>query len=344
IFLIFFDSVYCEYTKAVWYNAYQIDLQDELSAKKEIEVHINKIADMHFNTIIFLAKDYKGLVYYKSKHAKQACDWDVLDFVIKKSKESKLKVYVYINVFMEGEDFLNSYPEYVELRKNGKPTQWVSPSIPFVRQRMLNIISEIIENYKIDGLQLDRIRYEGFKDIGFNQYSVKLFEEMYKKQPNPDDPDFYQFKCDLISSFVKEASELVKKYNKKYNKTIDFSCAVFATPTNSFKNRISQEWDLWIKNNWLDSIFPMMYTTSLSTFEKYLKENIELIKAAEYNGNFIVGVGAYMKDLDTKVLHQKIKLCFETQEVKGYCIFNFFSINNSKFYDLIKHLNVSQKR
>lgn len=327
-----------EFINAVWYNAYRIDLKDESSAKKTIDEHFQKFKDLGINNVFFLVKDHNGLAYYKTENAKQACSWDVLEYVIAKSKQKNIKIHAYLNVFIEGEDFFNKYPEYMELRKNGKKTKWSSPAIKEVRVRILNIIKELIQNYELDGIQLDRIRYEGYKDIGYNPKSVNLYFEQYRKYPDPNDPDFYQFKCDLISSFVKEAYQLVKNYNKN----IEFSCAVFASPTNSKKNLIAQQWEIWVKNGWVDSIYPMAYTSNLETFKKYLSENLEVMKTNP-DVKLVMGIGVYYDGMTPKILEEQIKLCVSSQQVKGVCYFNAFSIfNNPKFFEVIKGITLKR--
>lgn len=335
--LVCFTSflVCSEFINAVWYNAYRIDLKDESLAKQKIDEHFQKFEELGINNVFFLVKDHNGLAYYKTENAKQACSWDVLEYVVKKSKQKNIKIHAYLNVFMEGEDFFNKYPDYMELRKNGKKTRWSSPAIREVRLRILNIIRELIQNYQLDGIQLDRIRYEGYRDIGYNPKSVSLYFEQYRKYPDPKDPDFYQFKCDLISSFVKEAYQLVKNYNKN----IEFSCAVFATPTNSKRNLIAQEWNLWVENGWVDSIYPMAYTSNNETFKRYLAENLEVIKTNS-NVKLIMGIGVYCEGMTPKILEEQIKLCFNAKQVRGVCYFNAFSIfENPKLFEVIKKIS-----
>lgn len=334
IFIGFFVLSSSEFINAVWYNAYRIDLKDENLAKQKIDEHFQKFEELGINNVFFLVKDHNGLAYYKTKNMKQACSWDVLDYIIKKSKQKNIKIHAYLNVFMEGEEFFNKYPEYMELRKNAKKTRWTSAAIKEVRLRILNIIKELIENYQLDGVQLDRIRYEGYKDIGYNPKSISLYFEQYRKQPDPNDPDFYQFKCDLISSFVKEAYQLVKNYNKN----IEFSCAVFATPTNSKKNFIAQQWEVWVENGWVDCIYPMAYTSNNEIFKRYLTENINVIKTNP-NVKLVMGIGVYCNGMTSKSLEEQIKLCKNTEQVKGVCYFNAFSIfENPKFFEVIKRI------
>jgi len=330
-----------KFVHAVWYNVYQIDLSNQQQAKQIIDQHFKQMAEMKINTVVFLVKYPNGLVYYKSKYARPACDWDVLEYVVKKCREYNMEIHPYLNIFAEEGYFLQENPEYAEVRQDGTRTNWSSPAVKQVRTRMLNMIKEIISNYDVDGIQLDRIRYQGYNDVGFNPESVNLYKKKYKKEPNVSDPDFYQFKCDLISSFVESAYKLVKSYNKK----LFFSASVFHTPTTARNNRIAQQWELWVKENWLDYVFPMAYTANPETFKKYLDEDVFTITSSSSNVKLVMGIGAYYQGMTKEKLVQQIKLCLENPVVSGICYFNAYSLfDNSEFCDLIKNIDLENRR
>ncbi|MCS7227352.1 MAG: family 10 glycosylhydrolase [Endomicrobia bacterium] len=329
-----------KFVHAVWYNAYQIDVSDEKLAKQKIDEHFKIFQELKINTVVFLVKYPNGLVYYKSKYARAACEWDVLDYVIKKCREYKMEIHPYLNIFAEEGYFLQEHPEYAEVRQDGTKTNWSSPAVKAVRERMFNIIKEIIQNYDVDGIQLDRIRYQGYNDVGFHPESVKQYKKKYKKEPNPADPDFYQFKCDLVSSFVETAYKMVKSYNPK----LAFSASVFHTPTTARNNRIAQQWDLWVKENWLDYVYPMAYTATPETFKKYLNENVATIVNSSSTVKLVMGIGAYYKGMDKDKLAYQIKLCLETPVVSGICYFNAYSLfDNPDLCEVVKKINLETR-
>lgn len=329
-----------KFVHAVWYNVYQLDLSDEQQVKQQIDQHFEIFKELKINTVIFLVKHPNGVVYYKSKYAHPACNWDVLEYIVKKCKEYKIEIHPYLNIFAEEGYFLQENPEYAEVRKDGTRTNWSSPAVKAVRQRMLNMIKELIQNYDIDGIQLDRIRYQGYNDVGFNPESVKLYKKKYKKEPNISDPDFYQFKCDLISSFVESAYKMVKSYNPK----IIFSASVFHTPTTARNNRIAQQWDLWVKENWLDYVYPMAYTASPETFKKYLNEDVATIVESSSSVKLVMGIGAYYTGMDKDKLASQIKLCLENPVVSGICYFNAYSLfNNPELCEVVKKIDLESR-
>ncbi len=341
IFNLLITNILAEkFVNAVWYNVYTIDLSDEQKAKEIIDQQFEKLNDMHINTVFFLTKYTDGKVYYNSKIAPRASKWDVLEYIVKKSRHYNMEIHPYINVFIEEGNLLKENPLWAEKRQDGTVLTWSSPAVDAVRNRILAIVKEIIKNYDVDGIQLDRIRYQGFFDTGYNKYSLKKYKLKYNKEADTKDKDFQQFKNDLISSFVKETYKIIKKQNPR----LKFSCAVYHTPTTAKNNNIFQEWDLWVKNGWVDYIYPMSYTNDIIKFKGYLQENVDVIKKSKTKVKLVMGLGAYYNEMTDEKLKQQIELCFNEPLVSGICYFNANSIINYQFYELLKNVDFENKK
>jgi len=68
---------------------------------------------------------------------------------------------------------------------------YVNPINPDVQKRTLDIIKEIINNYEIDGIVLDRVRYDNFK-IDFSELSRREFEKWLGKKIERFPEDIYE--------------------------------------------------------------------------------------------------------------------------------------------------------
>ena len=109
---------------------------------------------------------------------------------------------------------------------------YVNPSHPVVRQRALDIIEEVVKNYNIDGIVLDRVRYDNFK-VDFSDLTRRQFEhfigqtirrwpeDIYQIVPNPNGnpPNivpgmFYKewvyWRASNIKDFMIEARNVIK--------------------------------------------------------------------------------------------------------------------------------------
>ncbi len=68
---------------------------------------------------------------------------------------------------------------------------YVNPSNPEVQERALNIIEEIVRNYNVDGIILDRVRYDNFR-VDFSDLSRKQFETFIGQSIKRWPEDIYQ--------------------------------------------------------------------------------------------------------------------------------------------------------
>lgn len=319
--------------RAAWYNAYQIDLADQATARKTIDSHFHKMADMGINTVFFLVKTPDGRLYYQSKLGPRACSWDPLAYVIELSRRHRIAIHPYLNVFAEEGDYLKQHPELADRRQDGTPLPWVTPAMKEGRQRMLAMMQELIDRYPIDGIQLDRVRYEDYPtpDSGFNPTSVAQYRERFGKDPKPGDPDFTNYKCEMITSFVEEAARLAK--SRKPN--LIFSCAVYPTPTKAAR-QASQRWDEWLKKGCLDYIYPMTYTDNMDVFRGYMAENLTALKQAGGRTRMVMGIGAFKEKMTPDTLKSQVDLCHAEPLISGVCYFNSYNLFREDYSKILR--------
>jgi len=106
---------------------------------------------------------------------------------------------------------------------------FLNPVHPEVRARALRILQEIVRNYDVDGISLDRMRFSGF-NADFSDYTRARFEDaigrkverwpddIFKIDPIPGRPivrgplygQWIEWRAAQITSFVKEAVAAVR--------------------------------------------------------------------------------------------------------------------------------------
>lgn len=157
---------------------------------------------------------------------------------------------------------------------NGNSVDWLCPSNPLNRELEKNVMLEIINNYDIDGIHYDFIRYpdesccycdgcrerfQGDTGITVAFWPLDCFSGVYK--------DTYRnWRCDQITRLVREMKEAVGKSKKN----IKISAAVFPSYP-SCKTVVAQDWAMWIEKGYLDFVCPMDYTNSASAFRSYVE-------------------------------------------------------------------------
>lgn len=213
---------------------------------------LDKCVDVGVTDIIVDVKPISGEVLYDSKYAPKMRTWDdytrpdTFDFVntlINEARKRGLKIHIALNVFCEGHNYYDrgvvywKHPEWATIvyTKDGfipitqqkhKYSAMVNPALEQVREYELNIIQEVVKNFDVDGIVLDRVRYDGIY-ADFSDSSREKFEMwLGKKIKFPDDifriegdsiikgryfKEWVKWRAFVIKDFFKRAREIVKR-------------------------------------------------------------------------------------------------------------------------------------
>ncbi|HNB21455.1 MAG TPA: family 10 glycosylhydrolase, partial [Candidatus Melainabacteria bacterium] len=187
---------------------------------------------------------------------------------------------------------------------------WLDPALPESRQYAKDLIMEIVTNYKVDGIQLDYIRYpfnNKPNEMGFDWQGRQRFEQETGLSLDRLDDNTRQiwiaWKVQIINNFVKDISSTLRKFKPD----IRISAAVYGMPKRLRLAAIQQEWETWVANGWVDTLNPMTYVKDpkeLSIASSYVRESTA-DKALVYPGLSI-------RQLDTAGLIEQMDSARET--------------------------------
>ncbi len=240
--------------RVMWFDA-EANLW-ELSTREGVAETVAKCKDAGINTIIVDVKPLSGLVLYKSKIAPRLtrsngkdypADYDLLATVIDEGHKAGIPVHAAINVFSEGSQKLGGgraleYPEWqcVEVAPDNTLRRvadseaehnaiFVNPLNPEARDYALSIVREICENYAIDGIVFDRMRYPNlysdFSDLSRSAFEQQIGrnvahwpQDVLQRGASPQDPvtrgtlfkDWLKFRAGVIKSFLGEAHSVAR--------------------------------------------------------------------------------------------------------------------------------------
>ncbi|MEF3307840.1 S-layer homology domain-containing protein [Paenibacillus sp. GYB004] len=205
-------------------------------------------------------------------------DLDLLELFLQHGHALGLKVHAAFNVFAEGsiavKDFavIDQHLDWEErvfrpedngaikrLRESaygqkgltggsgGAAVLFVNPSNEEVRDYQLKTFEEVLKNYNVDGIILDRGRYDNetadFSDLTKAKFETFLQQRSKTLTKWPDDifryvdgkrvdgpllQDWWEFRSGTISSFVEETRDLVDRYSSSKGKKIQTSAYVGA--------------------------------------------------------------------------------------------------------------------
>ena len=187
---------------------------------------------------------------------------------------------------------------------------WLDPSQEENRKRMQNVISEILQDFDVDGVQLDYIRFFEEKEVPENIMHIRRT---------------------TITNFVYDMGQLVRETQPSCR----FSASVFYD-LNRARNEMAQEWDTWIKRGIFTFLVPMNYTTHPSELHKWMARQSQVA-----NGQVALysGLGSYMKGMTPKLLMKEITMVRKA----GWPGFVMFSYNPDFVEDMLPQLTMFLK-
>lgn len=307
---------------------------------------------------VFLETFYHGYTLFPSEtmvtyglpkqHPSFAVLNDPLQVWLEEAHQRGMSIHPWIETFYAGNQvappssdskmgpILNKYPDWANVAFKDRFTGHISPSPletgsyfldpyqPDVQEFLLTLMTELVNRYDIDGLQLDYIRHpsampEGKPGhLGSSWGYTAAARRAFYQQRHVDPAQFTlngiqrsqkkawaqwkQFKNDSVSRFVHEISLMTHGYNQTNPEySVILSAAVFPKPSESL-GRKHQDWPLWVRKKWLDAIVPITLTSAI----KVVDSDIKLVRSiAPSDVQVISGVfGAFNQNTPDHLLGQ----------------------------------------
>ncbi|MDY7020575.1 MAG: family 10 glycosylhydrolase [Cyanobacteriota bacterium] len=275
--------------RAVW-----LDRGTIVAARGEagLEQIFDQLAQAGINTVFFETVN-AGYPIYPSRVAPEqnplTRGWDPLASAVKLAHERGMELHAWLWTFATANQrhnalvskpadyvgpVLNAYPDWANRdnrsrvwhERDGKA--YLDPANREVRSYILRLVGEITQNYKVDGIQLDYIRYP-FQDpnrnfnFGYGTAAREQFRQLTGVDPisiRPKDRQLWQqwtsFRVEQVNLMVKEVSEFLRQQHPN----VLLSVAVFPHPEQDRIRKIQQHWEVWAQQNYIDLLVPMTYS------------------------------------------------------------------------------------
>lgn len=199
----------------------------------------------------------------------------------------------------------------------------LDPGSPDVQEYLVSIIRELTTNYPIDGISFDYIRYT-VNDAGYpwttsyENSGLKRFQRItsYNGTPGTTDSQWNDFRRREIDELVRRCRAEIPSITTNPRQPVRFSASVFATgsaPSKSSSFSASaaygrfQNWELWMRNGWLDMTLPMNYKEDHCGSEPTMYRS--WVNAAtnwwRYNRQTAIGQATYMNTFENSVVQMQ---------------------------------------
>jgi uncharacterized lipoprotein YddW (UPF0748 family) len=208
---------------------------------------------------------------------------------------------------------------------DGNPVDWLCPSHLLNYELEMNVMLEIVNNYDIDGIHYDFIRYpdekccycDGCHERFQNDTGITVANWPTDCYSGVNKDAYHEWRCEQITRLVRDMRSAI---GSKGGKSIKLSAAVFAGYP-SCRTSVAQDWVSWIENGYLDFVCPMDYTNSNSTFQLLVEMQMNYVagKVPLYPG---IGVGSGSSSLTPDQTIVQI-LITRRLGTKGFVLFNY---------------------
>ena len=338
--------------RAVW-----LDRGTIVAARSEqgLAAVFDRLAAAGINTVFFETLN-AGYTIYPSQVAPQqnplTVGWDPLESAVKLAHERGMELHAWVWAFAVGNKrhntligkpssypgpVLSAHPGWANIDNKGRTQHpndgkfYLDPANPEARNYLLRIVSEIANNYKVDGVQLDYIRYP-FQDdnagftYGYGMAARQQFKQLTGADPANISPSsgnlwrqWVEFKTNQINSFVAEVSQLLRQ---NYPRTI-LSVAVFPHPESQRIYKIQQNWEVWARQGIVDLIVPMTYALDTNRLQRITEP---LVKE-QMLGSALISPSVKLLTLPEVVAIDQIQ-ALRDLPAGGYAIFAVESISS----------------
>lgn len=339
---------------ALWVVRYAV------TTKSDVDRILSTAIELNISDIFFQIRAL-GHTYYNSQWEPKAAsvedDFDPLEYVIKKSDHSGMRIHAWVNMFYvwAGDQFpenknhiLNKhsdyvlrdgdFPDYKSLRRQGHEGFFLDPKVAAVQDDLLNILREISEYYDLDGIHLDYYRYPSLaysftpasrtmymmEDI-YDPWIIYQSAQTYTEQRGYEvflyaDREYRKSLTGTLSNYL----EVISKTIKNIQPDLELSVAVKPDPVIA-KHRYFQDWLSWLRNDICDFVVIMNYRTDWQEFNSVLKQ----LNDRNLKEKIIVGISTYNQDVGAVLKRLKAT---KDGGFTGFSLFSYNYLHENKEY------------
>lgn len=350
--------------RAVWMSRFEYAQGKSTEQSKTfIRQAFQKFRQAGMNLIIFQVRG-NGDAFYHSQYEPWSNllsdslgknpGWDPLQFALQQAHDLGLELHAWINTFpawkaenpppakSEPLHPLLAHPEWLVCDSAGMPMRpkagyiTFSPGNPHVQRHIHNVVFDIVENYDVDGLHFDYIRYpEGADKLGYSHDSASVIRFGDSLQ-NSNAYSRTVWQREQVSQFLATAYNGITARKPWVKVSAAVLGHAHSAPWNGFHS-VYQDARRWLSTGKIDLLFPMTYTAMKHPIAPYTQA-IEQWRTMRHLGRYIIpGIAVYKlgRQYTIKEVYKQMELLRE-QEFPGMV---FFAATN-----LLKALDKIQEK
>ncbi|MAF66995.1 MAG: hypothetical protein CMJ84_15230 [Planctomycetes bacterium] len=275
-------------TRAVWITRW------DYLTREDVERIVSDCAEAGFDTLLFQVRG-NATVFYRSSFEPWAeqLGWrdpgfDPLATALAAARRHGLALHAWVNVVPawwgpgppeERAHVVHTHPEWLWFDGNGRRQDYserfyvsLNPCLPEVREYLVAVLSELLEDYAVDGLHLDYIRFPNEppavrpgQDFPRDVRTLELYRAASGRAPGDDMKAWDAWRAEQVTELVRA----VATARDRLRPTAELSAAVGPEAEAALSHH--QDWRRWITEGLLERVFPMNYTADDERFDARMR-------------------------------------------------------------------------
>lgn len=300
--------------KCVWVNRW------DYRTASDINHIMRRCSDAGFSTVMFQVRGNATALYssrqeiWAEQFNFEAPGFDPLSQAVASAHANGLKIQAWVNMLpgwrgdqppVDRRQLFHSRPEWFLQSRKGPQRGlvkegayfWLNPCLPEVRFYLATICREIADDYEVDGIHLDYIRFpnDAPVDAPADPASCNLFRRERNIAPEQDPAAFASWKQECITRLVRN----VRRELSRLHRPVELTVAVIADLQKAI-NQLHQDWPVWARGGTIDAVFPMAYGTDDDRFRRDVGDCVRSAGSVPV----IAGVGAYRHQTPAQTVGQ----------------------------------------
>jgi len=308
--------------RAVWVSRWEYtkNLPENTIQNQQLKIQevMQKSQAARLNMVLFQVRG-QGDAYYRSQYEPWAKEltgqlggdpgYDPLELAIQEAHARGLEIHAWFNTFTcwrgteppeptTPEHIFYQHPEWFCVDKDGQRMPlsehyiFLSPGIPAVREYIQKVALDLVQNYDLDGIHFDYIRYpENARKLGFSHDSISV-QRFNSMDGNPNQLTWEDWQREQITQFVSSFYDAATRIKPM----LKVSAAVFGrydlSAASSFHS-VFQDSHHWLIEGKIDFIVPMIYWHRAHPTAPFGETVTDWINSNTSNRPIIPGIGAY---------------------------------------------------
>lgn len=286
---------------------------DILFSTSALEAGINRLESLNFNTLYPTVWQGGYSLYpsqvtaevYGEKIYPDLESRDMLAEVIAKGHEAGMRVIPWFEFgFMAPANsaLARQHPDWLTQRQDGTQIEvkgedevvWLNPFHPEVQQFILDLVTEIVGNYEVDGIQFDD-HFALPVEFGYDDYTRQLYQEEINANPPEEARETFwvRWRADQLNQFMEKLFHTIKATNPDCLVSVSPNPLHFSLPASI------QDWFTWERKGYIEELVLQIYRRDLERFISEL-ERTE-VELANDHIPVAVGILSGLKDNPTPI-------------------------------------------